>query len=204
MEDTTCHKEYMDTHNDKVLVQMMLEGDTKAFEALMHKHKALVYSLCYRLMRNKEDAEEMAQDTFIKIFQKADTFEGKSKFSTWIYTIAYRCCLNKLGLKTLQTQDIDSIEHSLEDDSDWELISTSIDRDETHAQIHLLLEQMKFEDRALLTFFYFDELSIKEIAKIQGYSESKVKVGLFRARGKLKELIEKNLRFNEILEYGKG
>ena len=84
------------TNNDQYYINLVFEGDTKAFTVLVDRYKDLVFTLSLRMLKNREEAEEVAQDTFIKVFKSLDKFKGDAKFSTWIYRIAYNTSLDYL------------------------------------------------------------------------------------------------------------
>src|SRR5210317_1931241 len=84
------------TTNDQQLIDRIINGDHSAFTILVDRYKDLVFSLALKMLKNREEAEEVSQDTFIKVFKSLDKFKGDSKFSTWIYKVAYNTCLDRL------------------------------------------------------------------------------------------------------------
>lgn len=86
----------MTTNNDQILINQIKHGDTNAFGQLVDRYKDLVYTLAIRMLKNREEAEEVSQDTFIKTYKSLDRFKGDSKFSTWIYRVAYNTCLDRI------------------------------------------------------------------------------------------------------------
>ena len=86
----------MTTNNDQILINQIIEGDTNAFSILVDQYKDLVFTLALRMLKNREEAEEVAQDTFIKTYKSLHKFKGDSKFSTWIYRVAYNSCLDRI------------------------------------------------------------------------------------------------------------
>ena len=99
--------------NDQVYINRILDGDTNAFTVLVDRYKDLVYTLAMRMMKNREEAEEVAQDAFIKTYKSLDKFKGESKFSTWIYRVAYNTCLDRLK-KNKRTQNTVTIDEYTE------------------------------------------------------------------------------------------
>ena len=91
----------MEAKEDQIYIERVLKGDTNAFSHLINKYKDMVFTLVIKIVKSREDAEEVAQDSFIKAYQKLDSFKGQSKFSTWLYTIAYRNAMTKLRKKKL-------------------------------------------------------------------------------------------------------
>ncbi len=93
--------------SDSFYIDQVLKGDTKSFAYLIDKHKDMVYTVALRIIRNREDAEELAQDVFVKAFQSIDKFKKESKFSTWLYRIAYNTSISKVRKKKMETSDLD-------------------------------------------------------------------------------------------------
>lgn len=82
--------------DDQHYINLVLKGDTNAFAVLVDRYKDLVYTLSLRMIKNREEAEELSQDTFIKVYRSLGKFKGESKFSTWLYKVAYNTCLDRL------------------------------------------------------------------------------------------------------------
>ena len=84
------------TTNDEKIINQIIAGDSNAFSVLVDRYKDLVFTLSLKMLKNREEAEEVAQDTFIKVFKSLSKFKGDSKFSTWIYKVTYNSCLDRL------------------------------------------------------------------------------------------------------------
>jgi RNA polymerase sigma-70 factor (ECF subfamily) len=188
----------MKGHNERYAMELIIakvkQGDMVAFNALIDEYKAMAFTLALKLMKNREDAEEVAQDAFVKAYKNIGQFEGKSKFSTWLYTIVYNTALTRLRKKQLDIQDIDS--HSVEFSSafsesgmEWR----NLQRDERSSYIKQALEQLVVEDQVVITLFYLNENSLAEICEITNWELSNVKVRLHRARKRLLIELEKLL-----------
>lgn len=168
--------------DDKQYIDRIVGGDVNAFSFLVDKYKGLVYTMALRFLKNAEDAEELAQDVFIKAFNAIGEFKFDSKFSTWLYRITYNTAISKLRKKQIDTYDIDSVQVP-----DNQVIGSynalnEITKQEQSKYIQIVLEKINEEDSVILTLFYLNENSILEICEITGYSESNVKVRLHRAR----------------------
>ena len=100
------------TTNDQVYIDSILNGDANAFAVLVDRYKDLVYTLALRMMKHREEAEEVAQDTFIKVYKSLDKFKGESKFSTWIYRVAYNTCLDRLKKNKRQQYTVEINEYT--------------------------------------------------------------------------------------------
>lgn len=188
----------MKRHNERYAMELIIakvkQGDMVAFNALIDEYKAMAFTLALKLMKNREDAEEVAQDAFVKAYKNIGQFEGKSKFSTWLYTIVYNTALTRLRKKQLDIQDIDS--HSVESSSalsesgmEWR----NLQRDERSSYIKQALEQLVEEDQVVISLFYLNENSLAEICEITNWELSNVKVRLHRARKRLLIELEKLL-----------
>jgi RNA polymerase sigma-70 factor (ECF subfamily) len=175
----------METKEDQFYIDRVLKGDSNAFAPLINKYKNMIFTLVIKIVKNREDAEEVAQDSFIKAYEKLGSFEGKSKFSTWLYTIAYRNALTKVRKKKLETTDIDSyVIDNHKDDHDFPQLE-AIKSGEQQEYVKKAIDNLGETDSLLITLFYLHDNSIEEIQEITEMSQSNVKVRLFRARKKL-------------------
>jgi RNA polymerase sigma-70 factor (ECF subfamily) len=178
----------MDLYSDTYYIKRVLNGDIDCFACLIDKYNRQVFTLMYRIIGNREDAEELAQDAFITAFSKLEKFEGKSSFSTWLYSIAYNLAVSATRKRRPPTMPIE--EYRTGDDADDNDIADSID--DTPAMVELLeaaLELLSTDEKALVTLFYQEDKSLDEITKITGLSMSNAKVKLHRARKHLMKII---------------
>lgn len=178
--------------DDKIYIQQVLDGKTSSFTFLVDKHKNMVFTVCYRILRQREDAEDVAQLSFIKAFKNLHAFEGKSKFSTWLYTIAYRTALSKSHLKTVDTVNEDFHVEIATDDPFPQL--EELKAQEQQLYVKKAIEQLAEIDGVIISLYYMDDCTIQEVAEITGLSEANIKVKLHRARKQLKSALEKILR----------
>ncbi len=194
----------MTINDENILIEAINNGDTKAYAQLVDRYKDLVYTLALRMLKHKEEAEEVAQDTFIKVFKSLDNFKGDSKFSTWIYKVAYNTCLdtikknkkhhNNVAIDEYTFNKLDTIDNALD----------NIIKEEKSVLIKNCINKLPEDSSALLTLFYFEELSLDEISKIINIEANTVKVKLFRARKKLAVILEQYLQPQNNMSYGKG
>jgi RNA polymerase sigma factor (sigma-70 family) len=182
--------------DDKIYIQQVLDGKTSSFTHLVNKYKDMVFTVCYRILKQQEDAEDTAQIVFMKAFNKLHSFKGDSKFSTWIYTIAYRSAIAKTKLVKFQSTDDGLYIETATEDTFPQL--EEMKSKEQKIYVQKAIDSLSEIDGVIITLFYIDESSIQEIIEITGLSESNVKVKLHRARKQLKinleELLQQELK----------
>ncbi|REH52485.1 RNA polymerase sigma-70 factor (ECF subfamily) [Tenacibaculum gallaicum] len=163
----------------------------------------MVFSLALKMVKSREEAEEISQDTFIKAYKNLSKFKGESKFSTWLYKITYRTCLDsfKKNKEKYNTDTIDEI--TINRIKSTDSILEGIERKERAEVINKCLLSLPEEERSILWMFYFEELSLKEIVEVTDFSEANVKVKLHRARKSLLSIVEKNVEPELINHYGR-
>lgn len=193
----------MSQPEDQLYIDATINGDAKAFAALVDRYKNMVFTLAMKIVKNTEEAEEVSQDVFIKVYQVLQTFKGDSKFSTWLYRIAYNRSLDylKKQKRNLRTSSIDA-------DTEYHLPSVEnalngLELNERKLAIKAAIDKLPEEDAVVITLHYFDELSLKEIGEVMNMEANTVKVRLFRSRKRLAALLKSELE-PEILEnYGR-
>ena len=192
----------MTTNDDQKLIESIKNGDTKAYTQLVNRYKDLVFTLALRMLKHREEAEEVAQDTFIKIFKSLDKFKGDSKFSTWIYKVTYNTCLDRIKKNKKHLNDVAIDEFTF---NKLDAIDNALDnliKEEKHTLIKNCINKLPEDSSALLTLFYYEELSLDEISKIINIEANTVKVKLFRARKKLAVILEQYLQPQNNMSYG--
>jgi RNA polymerase sigma-70 factor (ECF subfamily) len=171
----------------------VLNGDHQAYAGLVTRYQNYVFTLAFRFVKNREDAEELSQDIFVKAYKALRDFKGNSKFSTWLYMIVNNTCITFLRKKKLQV-------HSLDQDGVFE-VADSVDSGlranmvETKSRVNMVNQAINLlspDDAEVITLFYKSEQSLDEIAQILGIEQNTAKVRLHRARTRLKEKMEKH------------
>lgn len=174
-----------------VLVKKSQEGDSLSFEELVKRYEKKIYNLAYRIMGNKEDANDILQETFLEAFRKLSSFEGKSKFSTWLYRIAVNLCLMKkrrekkmdevpLDMPIL-TKEEDEIKGELRDDWSKNPLAT-LENKEVRKKLSKAIDSLPEEYRTVILLRGVNGLSNEEVAKMLKISLPAVKSRLHRAR----------------------
>ena len=172
-------------NSDQIYIDKVLQGDTNAFAYLINKYKDMAYTLAIKVVKNHEDAEEVAQDSFLKAYEKLSSFKGNSKFSTWLYTIVYRNSITKIRKKKVATSDIDDyVMDNYSEGSEFPQLE-AIKNGEQQKYVREAIDRLPEKDALLITLFYMNESSVEEIEQITNLTQSNIKVKLFRARKKL-------------------
>ncbi|MEL6812265.1 MAG: RNA polymerase sigma factor [Bacteroidota bacterium] len=175
---------------DQHLIDQTLHGDTHAFSTLVEKYQGYVFTIVLRMVKVREEAEEVAQDTFIKAFESLESFRGESKFSSWLYSIAYRKALDRIR-KNKRQQTSELLEEITEGDAAMvENALQQLEKKERKDQIQRCIMELPEVEAALITLYYFEEQSVKEIASVTQLSEENIKVKLYRSRKKLFTLLQ--------------
>lgn len=188
------------TTNDQIIINQILESDTNAFTVLVDRYKDLVFTLALRMLKNREEAEEVAQDTFIKVYKSLQKFKGDSKFSTWIYKVAYNSCLDRIKKNKKHYNDVAIDEFTMHHLKAVDNVFETMVENERNEAIKECLNLLPSDDSFLLTLYYFEEQSLEEIADIIGLTANNVKVKLYRSRKKLATILKARLE-PEIIEH---
>lgn len=183
---------------DQILVARILRGDMEAFRNLIKVHERLVSHMVSRLIKQREDHEEICQDVFLKVHEKLGVFNFQSKLSTWIATIAYRHAINFMKKKRILIEEVSAeslVERFVDHETPEEIF---IDKD-LDAYVKTLIEKLPAQYKMVLTLFHLDGMNYEEIGEITGMPEGTVKNYLFRARNILKEKIKTQTSKEEIV-----
>lgn len=180
-----------DKETDIALINEILAGNTNRYAVLVKRHQRFVFTLALRFAKNREDAEEIAQDCFIKAYKALGTFKQTSKFSTWLYTITYTTAMTFLRKKKLNTQSINDDENVLQvANSGTSLDANIYEKKSSYAYLNQAIDLLLPDDAAIITFFYKAEQSLEEIGIALSLPANTVKVKLHRARLRLKEKLQ--------------
>ncbi len=183
-------------------VQLAKKGDRVAFERIVVAFQDRVFNLAYRMLGDREEAEDLAQEVFIKVFKMIHKFRGESQFSTWIYQVTLNHCRNRIKYlnrrfhhstesldEALRMDDGESVERELPDSG--ERPEEVMYRQQVQALIHKALGRLRPEYREVVTLRDIQGLSYQEISTILDLPEGTIKSRLHRARWELKEILNK-------------
>lgn len=176
----------MEYVSDEVYIKRVLSGDSRAFSCLIDRHKAMVFTISLRITGQREEAEEVSQDVFLKMYQALHTFKGSSKFSTWLYSIAYNMAVSRVRKSRPDYIPLSDVEFKMSDGYDETMIfNDESDDHQRRVALSRALDHLKQDELLLINMYYTQEMSIEQISEITKLSSSNVKVKLFRIRQKL-------------------
>ena len=172
-------------NGDYQLVQRAIAGDDTAFEALVRDNQRMVYALALRVLRNPTDAEDVAQETFIKAYRSLESFRSDGKFSTWVYRITYNAAIDHIRKRR---DEVELADWDGADDSGTP--EQSAIRGETSRQIHNAMKQLPAQYREALQLFYFAGKKYREVAEIMDLPINTVKTYIHRGKKELLNIVK--------------
>ena len=188
----------MDDPQLDACIEEVKKGQVSSFSYVIHKYQKLALNIALPIVKNQEDAEEVVQDAFIKIYRFIHQYNGESRFSSWLYKIVYNTALTKVSLNTKQWMRNHEIKEELTRWEQSEELNLGLLDQRVKSQVlERALDQLPESDKLLITLYYFGDKSIPEISEITDWKKSTCKVKLMRARNKLKEIL--NHQKDEIL-----
>lgn len=183
----------MNELDDTYYIQKILDGDMEFFSRLVDRYSHRIYLLIVKIVRYREEAEELTQDVFVKVFQVLHSFKGDCRFSTWIYRIAYNTAISATRKKKHEFLYIE--ENTIDNVLD-EKVQETLETGENEEQLQKLEEAVNLlpaDERGMISLFYTESHSIEEVADITGLSVSNVKVKLYRIRKKLYVIMKEEM-----------
>ncbi len=174
------------------IITRILDGDQQAYALLVDRYQNFVFTITLRYIKSREDAEEVAQDVFVKAYRALKDFKGQSKFSTWLYTVTTTTCITFLRKKKIEVQSLDNEKvFASADTIDGGLKANQVEQKSRMQMVNEAIRMLSPDDAQVITLFYKGEQTLEEIALVMGKEVNTVKVQLHRARGRLKEKMEK-------------
>ena len=180
---------------DMEVIASVLKGDQQAYSILVERYQNYVFTIVLRYVKSREDAEEVAQDVFIKAYRSLADFKGTAKFSTWLYTVTTTTSLTFLRKKKVEVHSLDN--EKVFESADNIDSGVSANQIEQKSRVNMVNEAIKLlnpDDAQIITLFYKGEQTLEEIAQILGKEPNAVKVQLHRARTRLKEKMQTHFR----------
>jgi len=163
-------------------VREALQGDQGAFARLVNTYQNPVYNLCYRMLGNAPEAEDAAQETFVRVYKHLSAYDPQQKLSSWILAVASHYCIDRLRRRRLRWLSLDEVEPSQPILDERPRPEDTLLERESCVEIRTLLQSLPADYRLILVLRYWHDLSYEEMAHIVGTSESAIKSKLHRAR----------------------
>ncbi len=181
------------------LILKSQKGDVEAFEELIREHKKYAYNICLKILKNKEDAEDISQEALIKVYENIKSFNMNSSFKTWMYKIVFNTCIDYKRKKRLKTSSLDEPIHygydeipkQIEDNdkNPEKILTEKLDRKLVRDSINMLDDDFK----SVIILRDMQGFKYKEISDILDCNQGTVKSRISRGREKLKEIIIQNM-----------
>ena len=167
------------------LIERIADGDIEAFAVLVNRYAHAVHALVARIVVTAEDAEEVTQDVFLKVFDHLPRFDRRRSLATWIYRIACNTAVSHARRRRRPTCPIDERRIAAVTDDEAERLEETVERQQALDSLAAAIETLEADERALVTLRYYEDRSVAECAEITGLTEANVKVRLHRIRKKL-------------------
>jgi RNA polymerase sigma factor (sigma-70 family) len=179
--------------SDTEIISQVLSGNQAAYAALVDRYQNYVFTLTLRMIKSREDAEEVAQDVFIKAYKYLADFKGASKFSTWLYTIVNNTCITFLRKKKLEIYTLDNeVVFEKANNIESGVWANAVEHKSKQQMVNQAIALLNPDDANIITLFYKAEQSLEEAAQVLGIEINTAKVRLHRARTRLKEKMEQH------------
>lgn len=185
---------------DTYYINQVLEGKVNAYSFIVERHKDHAFNLALRICGNREEAEEVAQDAFMKAYRALGRFKMKSSFATWLYRIVYNTSVSLVRTRKKRVLSIEEFPADIIDFAGENTTEEETLHEYRNSLVNFALQKISEDERGIISLYYFEELNIDEIAEITGLGKSNIKVKLFRARQRMWGVIEKAEK-SKILHY---
>ena len=180
-------------NTDEEIIREICQGNTRRFGLLVDRHRHRAFTLAFRLVGERREAEELVQDAFVRVFQHVGDFRNESAFGTWLYRIVYNLCMTKVTRRkgTPQLLDIqdENLSESIPADPDDLSVQGRLEQEEVQSLLAAEIENLPEHFRAAITLFYVQEMKYEQIAEIMEVPVGTVKTYLFRGRTRLRQRI---------------
>jgi RNA polymerase sigma-70 factor (ECF subfamily) len=163
-----------------ILIDRIVAGDRNLYAQLVEHHQRFVFTIAFRILKHRPEAEEAAQDTFIKAFHHLRDFNRLSKFSTWLYRIAFNTAISYKRKHRYQFKNIEETVISIKQEGE-----SNLEKSDKQKYVQQALMKLNEIDRTALTLFYWQEFSLEEMAEIMNVESNTLKVRIHRARQRI-------------------
>jgi RNA polymerase sigma-70 factor (ECF subfamily) len=178
-----------DDADDHLIISQIISGQNDLFRLLVRRHERAVYGMGISFFRNREDASDFTQEVFLKVYRSLSRFEGKSRFSTWLYKIAYNTAINRVN-RNKEYLSLATGEESGPLLCDNETPERILIRQASRQAILAAMNELPERYRVCVDLFFFYERSYQEIEAITGFPVNTIKSHVFRAKKMLREKLE--------------
>ena len=172
--------------DEEIIAEYLTYADSKYFEVIYNRYSRKVYGKCLFLLKEKDLAEDAVQEIFMKLIMKLSKFSGRSKFSTWMYSVTYNYCIDTLRKrqrgKEIFNEQAERVSDVIDEVEDHFIVERKV------ARLKVVMEMMKAEDKSILLMKYLDGMSIKEIGEVLDKSDSAIKMKIKRAKHKFQKI----------------
>lgn len=179
----------MTSRPEHLLIDRILAGEQALYAELVNAHKRYAFTIAFKILQNKPEAEEAAQDAFIKAYHHLASFNREAKFSTWLYRIVFNTAISYKRKNRQQFQSIENTVVRYAADAEG-----TLERNDKQRYVTMAMARLNEADRTALTLFYLEEFSLEEIADITGMQANTAKVRIHRARLRLAEELKSILQ----------
>lgn len=166
--------------NDDIVIDRVIKGEEDLYNLLIERYKSYAFTIALNILNSREDAEEAAQDSFIKAYQHLKDFNRQSKFSTWLYRIVFNTSITYKRKQKVKKESLEVVKYTYGETS-----SSAMEVQDQKKYIQQALSRLQELDRVVISLFYLKELSMEEISEITNLAVNTVKVRLHRARKRL-------------------
>jgi RNA polymerase sigma-70 factor (ECF subfamily) len=190
-DETLSHSADTSQADDNELAKRVCMGETQLFRLLIERHQQHIFNLCYRMLRQFEEADDATQDTFLKAYRSLKQFRGDARLKTWLCQIARNECLNRL-----RHENMASLDQQLTTDYSFQIADSTpsplelIEQQETQSIVHEAINKLPHSYRLVITLFHLNGLSYEEISQVMEIPMGTVKTHIFRARELLKSKLQ--------------
>lgn len=175
----------MEKKTDEYYIREILKGDSGSFSKLVEKYSHLAFSLSLKILSHREEAEEAAQDAFIKAYNSLGSFQNNSSFKTWLFRIVYNTSISRLRTRKYVEVNIEDLKLSDAGIQSTENVIAQLNTNDRQKYLEAGLQRLDPDEQALLKMYYYDDFSMEDISIITGLTVSNVKVKIHRSRKRL-------------------
>jgi RNA polymerase sigma factor (sigma-70 family) len=178
----------MNADDTSLIREYLTKRSSSSCFALVSRHQQSVFGMCYKILRNREEAEEAAQDVFIKCFDSLEKLKEPEKIKHWLLSVAYRTAIDYYRKRKPAMSDVVSIREP--PSTEGENPDKRLEKMQSKALLQRVFDSMEKLDASILSLFYLEDMSVREIAKTLNQSESNIKIRLMRSRDYLRVKME--------------